>query len=226
MASPHDWIASFPPLARLELRALDLLRSGAVPVTVPAGTVLFRNGSACEHYLMCLAGSVRVQMTAETGREIVLYRVGRGETCVLTTSCLMTRADYRAEGIAETAVEAVTLSAARFRALVAESEVFREFVFSSFGTRLADLILLVEEVAFGRIDQRLAQVLLDRRPCGPGPALAVTHQEIAAELGTAREVVSRQLKEFERRGWVALARGRIALLRPEALRDLAGTGAV
>jgi len=218
----HDtrWLEAFPALAALEPEALALLCTRAQRVTLPRGTVVFQVGSLCQNYLMMLGGSVRVQMVSETGREIVLYRVQRGETCILTTACLMTRGDYSAEGVAETDLDAVALGAATFHELMARSAVFRDFVFASFGSRLMGMMMLVEEVAFGRIDLRLARFLVDHRDAVGG--LDTTHQALAVELGTAREVVSRQLKEFERRGLVALTRGRIAVHDPAGLEDLAG----
>jgi CRP/FNR family transcriptional regulator len=219
MAAGEDWLERFPALGRLEPEAARQLRAAAVPMAFPAGAALFSAGSACHHYLMVLDGAIRVEMVSEGGREIVLYRVGAGETCILTTACLMTRADYSAHGVAETAVRAVSLPADRFRGLLAQSDVFREFVFSSYGTRIADLLVLIEEVAFRRVDVRLARLLTER--AGPDAAVTMTHGEIAAELGTAREVVSRQLKEFERRGWVSLGRGRIMVQNAAALRDAA-----
>ncbi len=218
MATEPGWLDAFPGLAELGGDALRLLRTAAVPQTIPAGTVLFRSGSPCRHYFMILDGTVRVGMVGANGREIVLYRVGRGETCILTTACLMARRDYGAEGMAETAVGALALPRGPFEELIAQSAGFRDFVFTSYGARLTDLILLVEEVAFRRIDVRLAGLLI-QRAAGAG-GLAITHQEIAVELGTAREVVSRQLKEFERRGWVALSRGRVTVVDGPALRAL------
>ncbi|HTH17071.1 MAG TPA: Crp/Fnr family transcriptional regulator [Magnetospirillum sp.] len=183
---------------------------------MPAGTVLFQDGSECQAYVLVLDGSVRVQKVSENGREIVLYRVEAGQSCVLTTNCLIAREDYAAQGIAETDIRALVLPAATFRALLAKSEAFRDFVFSAYATRIGDLLMLIEEVAFGRIDVRLAGWLRQRA----GSAIRVTHQEVAVELGTAREVISRQLKEFERRGWVALGRGRIEVTDAAGLATL------
>lgn len=212
------WLAAFPALTALEPAALALLRAQAQRLLVPRGTVLFTPGALCRHFMLLLDGTIRVQMVAENGREILLYRVARGETCILTTACLMTRTDYGAEGIAESDVAAVTIASQPFHDLLACSAVFRDFVFASFGARLTGLMVLVEEVAFGRIDLRLARLLLDR--AGPAGGLDMTHQALAAELGTAREVVSRQLKEFERRGLVALTRGHIAVRDADALAAL------
>jgi CRP/FNR family transcriptional regulator len=186
-------------------------------MTIPPGVTVYREGDACENFFLVLDGSVRVQKLSESGREIVLYRVEAGQSCVLTTTCLLAHERYAAEGITETEVRAVSIPLARFHEALARSPGFRDFVFTSYGVRISDLILLVEEVAFGRIDLRLAQLLLDQ---AKGELLEATHQQLAAELGTAREVISRQLKEFERRGWVQLGRGRIQVLDRDGLAAL------
>lgn len=217
-----DWLEAFPMLSALEAEPARLLAGAGSRVRVPRGTVLFRAGDRCHTFLMMLDGSVRVQMVSETGREIVLYRVARGETCIVTTACLVAHTDYSAEAVAESDLDAVTLAAGSFEELLGRSAVFRNFVFASFGTRLTGMMALVEEVAFGRIDLRLARFLADHRDGRGG--LDITHQALAVELGTAREVVSRQLKEFERRGLVGLARGRIELPDPAALLELVGAG--
>lgn len=218
MRTTDDDLATFPALAHLDDGAKRVLRDAAQVVTVPAGTVVFQEGDACRNYMLVLEGSVRVQKVSEGGREIVLYRVDSGQSCVLTTSCLLTQGDYNAQGIAETEVRALVLSQAAFQDLLARSATFRQFVFSSYAVRLADLLMLIEEVAFGRIDMRLAQFLVER--ADKDGILKGTHQEFAVELGTAREVISRQLKDFERRGWLALYRGRLEVKEPRALRDL------
>ncbi len=219
MKAQDDWIGNFPALRRLDDAARRTLLDAAKVVTVPAGTVVFQEGGACSNYLLVIDGSVRVQKVSESGREIVLYRVDPGQSCVLTTSCLLTHEDYGAEGIAENAVRAVVISAASFEALLARSAEFRKFVFSAYATRISDLLMLIEEVAFGRIDMRLAQFLVERG--GPDGTIKGTHQDVAIELGTAREVISRQLKDFERRGLVALHRGRIDVRDRAALAELA-----
>lgn len=192
---------------------------GARELVIPPGTSVFHADDTCRNYLFVLAGSVRVQKIAGNGREIVLYRVGPGETCLLTTSCLIAKERYPAEGVTETEVHAVALPDERFHEALAISPEFRAFVFAAFGARMADLMLLIEAIAFGRGDARLAQRLLE---LGAAPGeVAATHQQLAAELGTAREVVSRLLKEFEHRGLVRLARGRIVIADREGLQALA-----
>ena len=210
-----DIAAAFPALAKLDIESSRILEQGLRPVDIPAGTVLFRDGADCANYLLVQEGAVRVQKVAENGREIVLYRVERGQSCVLTTNCLLGGGLYAAEGIAETEVRALVLPASVFRGLLAGSADFRDFIFSVYAARIADLLLLIEEVAFGRIDVRLAAWVRGR--AGDGQDVLATHQEISVELGTAREVVSRQLKEFERRGWVQLHRGRVRVIDAAAM---------
>ncbi len=214
------WLEAFPSLEVLSPETRRYL-SRARRITLPAGEALFREGDPCTHFLMVLSGTVRVQMLSEQGREIVLYRVAAGQTCVLTTACLLGDRAYNAQGVVETAVSALLLPASSFRKLLADSPAFRDFVFAAYGTRLSDLLLVVEEVAFRRIDARLAAFLVEH---AGSRELAVTHRRLAVELGTAREVISRQLKELERRGWIRTSRGRITIVRPDALTDLAGTG--
>lgn len=184
-------------------------------VRVPAGTLIFGSGKAPENLLLLLEGTVRVQQVGENGREIVLYHVHAGESCVLTTACLLAYEDYTAEGIAETDLEAVAIPRAAFDELIARSPEFRRFVFTAYARRITDLFVVIQEVAFGRVDLRLAQKLLDLADGGGG--VHRTHQSLATEVGTAREVISRQLHEFQRRGWVTATRGEVRLADRAAL---------
>lgn len=215
--------ATFPVLARLDTATARTLEATARVMSLAPGSTVFRDGDPCGQYVLVLDGSIRVQKVAENGREIVLYRVEGGQACVLTTNALITRTDYSAQGIVETPSRVLVLPASTFRTLLAQSELFRDFVFAAYATRVADLLMLIEEVAFGRIDLRLAAWL--RHHVGDDGAVVATHQDIATELGTAREVVSRQLKEFERRGWVALFRGRLELRDAAGLDRLVRDGA-
>lgn len=208
--------AAYPALRDVSPATQAALARCAV-TTVPAGTVLFDDGSACAGFPLVLAGRVKVVKTAPTGRELPLYRVGAGESCVLTSSCLLGHARYTARGVAESATTLVALPAPLFHALVNESEPFRAHVFALFAERLADLMSLVESIAFQRLDRRLAALLLGR-----GRVVATTHQALADELGSVREIVTRLLHGFAEQGLVALGRERIEILDAAALRDLAG----
>lgn len=214
-----SWIERFTGLQKLDPAVREMLEKRSAVITVPKNTVIFGPGKSPENLLLLLRGTVRVQQLAENGREIVLYRVHAGESCVLTTACLLAYEDYSAEGIAETEVEAVAIPRTVFDDLIANSAAFRDFVFSAYSKRITDLFLVIEEIAFRRMDIRLAQKLLELDD-GTG-VIGATHQQMAAELGTAREVVSRQLSEFQRREWVAQSRGEIRILDRAAIRDLA-----
>lgn len=213
-------LSGFEPLGGLEPEARRLLAQGVRQTTLPAGTVVFRDGDSCQAYTLILEGCVRVQKVSESGRQIVLYRVEPGQTCVLTTNALMTDLPYGAEGVAETDVRAAVLPASTFQALLGCSAVFRRFVFSAYAARISDLLLLIDEVAFGRIDARLAHVLLTR--ADNSGIVVATHLDLAMELGSAREVISRQLKEFERRHWVNATRGQVRVTDAAALDRLRG----
>ncbi|MCG8511526.1 MAG: Crp/Fnr family transcriptional regulator [Rhodospirillales bacterium] len=212
------WIDRFPALQFLEAPALALLQESARLDRLAPDHVLYRRGDRCNRSILVVEGTLRVRLIAEGGGEIVLHRVERGEPCILTVCSIMARENYLAEGVAEGPLLAATLPAVRFRELLGLSAMFRDFIFFGFGARIAQMLSLVETVTFEPIDKRLASALLAL--AGPARRVEASHEELAVELGTAREVVSRALKRFERRGWVRLARRRIDLMDPEALRAL------
>lgn len=215
---PPDWLAHAPVFCKLEPAALALAASAVRRVALPAGVRVFEPGQPCSAFLIVTAGRVRVQLTAESGREIVLYRIERGETCVLTTSCILGSEPYGAEAVCETAVEAIALPTATFRALLDSSTAFRDAVLSAYAARVGDLVLTIEETLFQRVDARLAALLRERAKAG---MVTTTHQALAVELGSAREVISRILKRFERAGAIALARGTIEIKNTRKLADFA-----
>jgi CRP/FNR family transcriptional regulator len=210
-------LAAFAPLGRLDGVVARRVADLAQPVTAPAGAILARPGDALPHFVLLTAGIVKVRGISEGGREIVLYRVAAGETCVLSAAALLGELSLGAELVAETDIAGFSLPQSLFQELVATSQPFRQLIFSTLATRLQEIVALLEDVAFRRIDARLAAYLLAQDSSRP---LSVTHQDIAAELGTAREVVSRQLKEFERRAWVKLTRGQIEIADRDALSQL------
>ena len=214
-----NWQQSFPHLSDINDAVINELMDNAGTINMPAKTTAFQQGDACSNYLLILSGSIKVMTRAENGREIVLYRLGDGDSCVLTTSCLFGNARYPAEGISETDVTALAIPAARFNQAIQHSKPFREFVFNSFSSHLSSLISLVEEVTFGRLDIRLARHLL--KSCNDHARLEITHQQLATELGSAREVISRLLKDLESRGWLKLSRGSVEILDKQPLEDIA-----
>lgn len=211
-------VTQFGALVKLDETARALMGREMRTMHLKAGQHVFRAGDSCSNFLIVARGSVRVSIMAETGREIVLYRVEDGQTCVLTSVCLFSGTFYDAEGVAEVDTEAYVLPKPMFLNLLATSAQFREFVFSSYGEKMYALIGLVQEVVQRHVDRRLARLLLARVEAGQ---VELTHQAIAVELNTAREVVTRLLHEFERKGWVRLARGRIEVNAASGLAELA-----
>lgn len=189
------------------------------PVSLPKGYRVFESGRPCESYILVQSGQVRVHQLDVDGREVVLYRLGAGDTCILNVAALLGDQPYAAYAVTESPVEALTISAAEFVRLVDCSAPFRAYVFRAHADRIADLMRVIQDVAFVRIDVRLVRRILEL--AGDSPELSTTHADLAVELGTAREVVSRQLKIFETKGWLRLRKGAISILRPEALEALA-----
>ena len=219
MTKTGTWIELFPALQNLSAEVIASLTEHSSIISLPLGSRVYGPGQSPQSYLLLLDGTLRVQQVSESGREIVLYRVTEGESCVLTTACLMGYEDYLAEAVAETAVRAVAIPRATFDNLIAQSPEFRRFVFTAFSSRVTNLFRIIDDIAFSRLDIRLAAKLLELSHSSS--SIVATQQQLASELGSAREVVSRILSEFQRRGWVALSRGSLALLDRSALERLA-----
>lgn len=198
-----------PELADADEAILDRLLENAQIVKLDHDRFVFHAGDLCQAFMILLDGEVRVQLTSESGREVTLYRIGPGGSCILTTSCLLSNEHYPAEAIAESDIEALAIPVSSFQLALEESQWFRRFVFDGFSSRLTSVIQKIEQIAFTAIDVRLAGVLLELDRKG---VEKITHQDIAVELGTAREVVSRHLKRFESEGWVRLGRGQVSLV--------------
>lgn len=214
-----DWTERFKGTRGLPRPVRDRLLACSQIVRYARGEIVFSPDNRPDNLLFLVEGTLRVSQTADSGREIVLYRVEAGESCVLTTACMLAQEAYSAEGLAETALVAVALSQDTFDRLAAEEPAFRRFVFAAYSRRLLDLLHVVDEVAFGRIDVRLAARLM--LLAGTSVEVAATHDDLARELGTAREVVSRVLQDFQKRGLVSQSRGRVRLLARESLKQLA-----
>ena len=211
--------AAFPTLALAGRRTLERIAARSTLRQVPAGTQMFGERQPCSGFPLVLAGRIRVAQRYPNGREMQLYRVSPGESCVLSSSCLLGRTQYPATGTAESDVELAVIPPDDFRALVVEDSSFREYVFSLFGERLASLLALVEAITYQKLDQRLAALLVRRAK--DDPTIVATHQAIADELGSVREIVTRLLRSFEDRGYVELGRERIRVVDAKALGEFA-----
>ena len=215
----NNWRQYLPELEKSADDMICQLFDNSNVISLAAGATVFHQGDACKNYLIILDGKVKVFTRAENGREILLYRLFTGDSCVLTTSCLFGNKNYPAEGKTETAVTALAIPVTQFNEALQRSTTFREMVFSAFSSHLSDLITLVEEVAFGKVDVRLAKLLLSQ--CDDENTLTSTHQNIATELGSAREVISRQLKDLESKGYILINRGSINIIDTTALQSIA-----
>jgi CRP/FNR family transcriptional regulator len=207
----------FHGVDRLNKPSYPAVLEEAALIAVPAGAHVFHQGDAAEHYLLVTTGSVKVFARSDEGREVVLYRVAPGEMCTLTTACLLGDTRYPAEAVAETDSQARAVSADRFAELVNESAEFRAFVFNSFSARIASLMHRLETLVLSSVERKLADYLLEHAN-GDGMVKS-THENIALEIGTAREVVSRHLKALEARGCVTLQRGCINIQDASSLRS-------
>ncbi|MBP8305985.1 MAG: Crp/Fnr family transcriptional regulator [Burkholderiaceae bacterium] len=213
----NQLLASYPALRSLSAHTLASTVRQLPQMRVPARTVLFDEGEPCKGFPFLLEGEIGVARGSPDGRELSLYRVCPGEVCVVSSGCLFGSRPMYARGTTLTDSFVVIASADCIRDWT-DSRPVRDFLFGTLADRLTELMELVEAVAFQRLDQRLARTLL-----GHGQTLHLTHQQIADELGTAREMVSRLLKRFEIDGLVHLGRERIDIVDAAKVRHLAGS---
>jgi CRP/FNR family transcriptional regulator len=208
-------VALYPVLGKLPAGLQHRIQASLQIVSLPSGTAVFDERQPCRGFPFVLAGAIRVAKISANGRELPLYRVVAGENCIITSSCLLGHADYNARGVSEGTTTLALLPRELFDEMLAEPA-FREFVFALFGERMAELMQLVEEVAFRKLDQRLAALLL-----GKGRIVHATHRHLADELGSVREMVSRLLKGFAGQGLVRLGREQVEVLDAAGLRRIA-----
>jgi CRP/FNR family transcriptional regulator len=206
-----------PVLQAAEPQMLRELMAAATYARIPTGRDVFVEDDIIDAIALLLSGVVRVYKIGETGREITLYRFGHGESCILTANAILSRQSFPAIATVEKDAEAILVPAESFRQWVSRYPAWRDFVFDLFAQRLASVIAVVEEVAFRRMDGRVAALLLSRGQA-QNP-LRITHQEIASELGSSREVISRLLEDFVSRGLIRTQRGSVEILDREALED-------
>jgi len=220
LLASYPWLSVFPELATIQDAAgLSAFRAAKLQ-TFPSGTKIMHPGMSCDHVILLVRGIVRVFEAGESGREIALYRLNPGELCVLSLKSLMTSEAYSAGAMAEKEIEVAMIPKLQFKDALAGSENFRSYVLTTLSQRLGQMMSLVEQVAFRQLDLRLAWLLGHLFGQSSSPHLHITHQELALELGTSREVISRMLKEFERMGCIILRRGEIELISSETLKRL------
>jgi CRP/FNR family transcriptional regulator len=210
-------LAAFPFFSTLPPRSLETILSRAVSKKLEHKQVLVGGGAECAFLPFVVEGTLRIYKASDAGREITLYRIERGESCVLSATCILNGGGFPAIAEAEGATEVVLLPAQLLTRLVKDNDEWRQFMFELYAKRLENVLALVDEVAFHHMDSRLAAHLV-RQAGERQKVVTATHGEIAAELGTSREVVTRILSDFEADGLIATSRGRIRILRADALR--------
>lgn len=211
--------SAFPELLADDSALLERFLRETVVRTLPPGQVVCQQGDSCGFLPLLLSGRARVFKSAESGREITLYRIDAGDSCVLTASCIMSDIPFPALAVSATEVEAVLIPAGSVRAWMGGAAAWRRYLFGLVARRLADVIAVVEEVAFRRLDARVAAWLLEH---GAGDGVVrTTHQELAVDLGSSREVVSRILRDLENDGLIRRQRGEVVLLDTVRLKRLA-----
>jgi CRP/FNR family transcriptional regulator len=215
MRMPTEEIDVVSPMEQNELRIPDMFTflppDRVHRMDMPAGTYVFRENEGCGRIGFIVSGSIRVFKEHDSGKSITLYRIGPGDTCILSMSCALSNPIHQASAIVEEDATVLTISTEDFRGLMDSSNEARDYVFSMFATRLTDVMILLEEIVFRRMDERLAGILIDHAARHHTLTINATHEKLAEEAGTAREVVTRILRDFAARGWVELQRGSITI---------------
>lgn len=218
MLEPEQYqriVHSLPILQQADAEFAREFQQAAFFAHIPAGKDVFVEGDRVEAIALLISGVVRVYKIGETGREITLYRFGLGESCILTANAILSNQSFPAIATVEKEAEAVMIPADKFRAWVSRYDLWRGFVFDLLSQRLSNVMAIVDEVAFRRMDVRVASLIGTR--CRVQNPMRITHQEIAAELGSSREVISRILEDFAARGLIRSSRGEIEVLDFESL---------
>lgn len=200
-------LLQYPMLRELDAADRSALLATASVLHLPAGTIVFDEHQPCQGFPMLLSGSIRIIKSSANGRELHLYRVFPGDSCILSSSCLLGRSDYHARGITESNSVIVAISPAMFERLLSMHKPFQDYIFGMFSERLNDLMQLLSAISFQKLDQRLAGLLANK-----SSPLYTTHQALADELGSVRVIVSRLLKSFAEQGWIKLGREHIEIV--------------
>jgi len=206
-------IQLYPSLAEVEPTLLSLVKL-VQPIKIPAGSFIFLENSPCQGFPLVLEGEVKVSRSSSDGRSLELYRVVPGELCLVSSASLFHMRPMSAQGSTTRDSTVLLIPPDVFREWM-DTPAFRDMVMGLFAERLADLTDLVDAIAFQKLDRRLASALLGR-----GQNLSLSHQALADELGTVREIVTRLLRRFERDGWIELGREHIHILNSRALRAM------
>ena len=209
----------FPFLQHADDAFREHFFSQVSPVIVSVGSPICDQGMHCQFLALVVSGVARVYKLGENGREITLYRIGTGESCILTASCIVSGSPFPAFAVCEEEIEALIINPSTVRQWTDDFPVWRSYLFGLISDRLGDVMSVIEEIAFRRVDRRLADYLVQRSHASAEERLKITHQAIASDLGTSREVVSRILKDFEHQGLISVSRGQLTITDRSGLAD-------
>lgn len=208
-----------PFITKESFKDFDEFYNASLYQKIPKNKIISVEGDVCNYFSFLLKGIIKVFKVSTSGREITLYRIDEGGSCILTASCILSDTSFPALAIAEEDVEVLSIPANIFKGYISKYPVWQEYVFNLISGRLAEVIAIVEEIAFKQVDIRLAEKLNEYITTEKN-SIDITHQELASEIGTSREVVSRILKDFESRGVIQISRGSLNVIDIAKLKAL------
>ncbi len=174
------------------------------------GTFLTMEGDPCNYFPIIKSGIIRVYKVGSSGQEITLYRINPGESCILTISCLLAKNDFPAIAVVENDSEVLLVTADKLREWIRKYDIWAEYIYNYLSKVLMNVLKIIENISFKKMDVRIVEYLLENYN-KMGKSLTLTHQQIAHDIGTAREVVSRTLKDLESNKSISQSRGKIVI---------------
>lgn len=189
-------------------------------VRYPKGTILYHGGGECTGVEILISGRTRVFMTSPNGGEITLYRLLEGDSCVLSAACMIKSLNFEAHMEFEEDSQLYVIPQKVFKAVSDTNSAVKDFMLEVVSDRFSDVMWVMQQLVFTNMGKRLADALLEHSALTGSDSLQMTHEVLSRDLGTAREVVSRLLKQFERDGMVQLSRGTIEILDKKRLQGL------
>ena len=214
------WIENHPLLSSLDSESKSVINASSRKLNISQGSIIFRPGDQCKGFPFVISGSIKVYRISETGKQFLLYNVTEADTCIITTASIISDVHYNAEAVAQTDVLMYILPIKIFNSLLSSSGCFRSAIFSGYSYRISSLMNKIEQIVCVPIISRLADRLLEI--AGEDKVISITHQALADDLATAREVIGRKLKKFEKMGWIKQKRGLIEILDRKELQNIDG----
>ncbi|MBP1744587.1 MAG: Crp family transcriptional regulator [Firmicutes bacterium] len=197
-----------------------ILTEDARAYSYEAGNALHFGEHDCIGVLIVISGTLRTYMLSEEGKEVTLYRLNKGDVCVLSASCVLDTITFDVHIDSETDCRIVQISSKAFSVLASENIYVEAFTHRLATERFSDVMWVMQQILFMSFDKRLAAFLIDESSKTGSNRIAMTHDQIARHMGSAREVVSRMLKYFSKEGWISLSRGNVEIIGKEQLRSL------